>query len=197
MGTLSAFPIGQWRSMLKLTCMVETGTWKGDGVAYALSEGFNRIHSIDMNLDFVTEARGRFTEVPGLTIWHDVSVSALPSILAQVRKERVLWWLDAHLQDFYGMPIAATHPLPLRQELEIIAASRDVSHDVFIIDDLRIYEDIPGEHNWPERIEYARYGNQGIEFIYKSLALTHTIHRDFRDQGYVLALPKTGTESNR
>lgn len=198
MGALTAFPIGYWRCSMQLGCMVETGTWTGDGVAYALAEGFEVVHSVEMNAEFADAAAARFAYEGGVTIWHGTSVAILPQIIERMSNSGpALWWLDAHLQDFYGMRLDATHPLPLKEELAVITQGRDVSRDVFLIDDLRIYEDIPSERNWPERAEYAEFGNQGIEFVFNSLSRTHGVHRDFRDEGYILALPHRTGESQR
>jgi hypothetical protein len=189
MGTITNFPISSIRSSRGLDVFVEAGTWLGDAVQHALECGFVEAHSIEAKLEFAEQAAARFAEAP-VTIWHGNTIEVLPRLLPSIERKTALWWLDAHLQDFYGISLEAFHPLPLEAELNILSTARDITGDVFIIDDLRIYEDIPTDQNWPERIEYAKYGNDGIEFIFNLLGRTHIVERDFRDQGYVVALPR-------
>lgn len=191
MGSLTQFEIKRYRDQLQLQVFVETGTFYGDGVQCALEEGFTELHSIELNPHYVGLARERFKGQP-VTIWEGASVARLPDLLLKIQGKKALWWLDAHLQDVYGLPMEAAHPLPLEQELQLITSSRDVSGDLFIIDDLRIYEDIP-ENNWDQedRKRYADYygSSKGASFVFDLLGNTHAVTRIFREAGYLMAWP--------
>ena len=125
--------------------------------------------------------------------WHlGQSSEVMPEILPQLEGS-TLFWLDAHFPgaDFglasYGDEEDLDKRLPLRSELEIIVKERDVSNDVFVIDDLRVYEDGPFETgNWAER---NLYGGDGIAFIEDLFEDTHFVVRSYNKQGFVILLP--------
>lgn len=125
--------------------------------------------------------------------WHlGQSSEVMPEILPQL-EGNTLFWLDAHFPgaDFglasYGDEDDLDKRLPLRSELEIIVKGRDVSNDVFVIDDLRVYEDGPFETgNWAER---NLYGGDGIAFIEDLFEDTHFVVRSYNKQGFVILLP--------
>ena len=125
--------------------------------------------------------------------WHlGQSSEVMPEILPQL-EGNTLFWLDAHFPgaDFglasYGDEEDLDKRLPLRSELEIIVKGRDVSNDVFVIDDLRVYEDGPFETgNWAER---NLYGGDGIAFIEDLFEDTHFVVRSYNKQGFVILLP--------
>ena len=125
--------------------------------------------------------------------WHlGQSSEVMPEILPQL-EGNTLFWLDAHFPgaDFglasYGDEEDLDKRLPLRSELEIIVEGRDVSNDVFVIDDLRVYEDGPFETgNWAER---NLYGGDGIAFIEDLFEDTHFVVRSYNKQGFVILLP--------
>lgn len=189
MGKLTALPIDRYRKLYNLGHFVETGTFYGDGTQFALDSGFESCHTIEVNEHYVNLARDRF-KGKKVSVWQGTSIEQLPVILPYLH-DPTLWWLDAHLQDVYGMPVDAFHPLPLEQELRIIAEGRDISKDVFLIDDLRIYEDFPNKPWDPEdRKRYASWNTQeGGAFIDEILSKTHRVSRLFIDDGYVVALP--------
>lgn len=190
MGKLTALPIDRYRKLYNLGHFVETGTFYGDGTQFALDSGFESCHTIEVNEHYVNLARDRF-HGQNVTVWQGTSIERLPNVLKCLGGP-TLWWLDAHLQDVYGMRIDAFHPLPLEQELRIIANNRDISKDVFLIDDLRIYEDFPNKPWDPEdRKRYAMYDVQeGGAFIDNILSSTHRVSRLFMDDGYIVARPR-------
>ena len=62
-----------------------------------------------------------------------------------------------------------------------------MSDDVFVIDDLRVYEDGPFETgNWAER---GLYGGDGIAFIEELFEDTHYVVRSYNKQGFVMLFP--------
>ena len=79
--------------------------------------------------------------------------------------------------------------IPLKKEIEtIVRLKNGFEKDVFVIDDLRIYEDGPFEGgNWPLR---QQLGSEGIEFVYDLLSNTHEVIKNYKSQGYIIALPK-------
>lgn len=194
MGHINAFNIQQLISDFKLSHYIETGTGEGLTLSYALTFGFKTLHSIEMDKYLYDIAVQKFKDTR-LTIYHNLSRNILPLILQKLEDGNILFFLDAHFpgSDFKTGPdyiesvkIYGHDALPLKDELELILKKRSQAKDVFIIDDIRIYEkDNYETGNWNK-------GDLKIEnssFIYRLFEKTHTIQKDLRQQGYLLIKP--------
>ena len=174
---------------------VETGTGQAEVVrsVYEANEDLN-IHTIEVVEEIFDQNKIKFSYLKDVS-WHlGTSFSILPVILPTF-DGNTLFWMDAHFPgaDFglssYGDEKDMDKRLPLQKELESIVQSRDVKNDVFVIDDLRIYEDGPFETgNWDER---TKYGGDGIGFIEDIFEDTHYIGRSYNAQGSVILFPIT------
>ena len=174
---------------------VETGTGQAEVVrsVYEANEDLN-IHTIEVVEEIFDQNKIKFSYLKDVS-WHlGTSFKILPAILPTF-DGNTLFWMDAHFPgaDFglssYGDEKDMDKRLPLQKELESIVQSRDVKNDVFVIDDLRIYEDGPFETgNWDER---TKYGGDGIGFIEDIFEDTHYIGRSYNAQGSVILFPIT------
>ena len=172
---------------------VETGTGQAEVVrsVYEADESLN-IHTIEVVPEIFDQNKIKYSYLKDVS-WHlGTSFKILPVILPTF-DGNTLFWMDAHFPgaDFglssYGDEKDMDKRLPLQKELESIVQSRDVKNDVFVIDDLRIYEDGPFETgNWDER---SKYGGDGIEFIEKLFEDTHYVGRSYNKQGFVILFP--------
>ena len=174
---------------------VETGTGRAEVVQTVVEadETLN-IHTIEVIPEIYDKNKINFSYLKDVN-WHlGTSFDILPEILPDL-KGTTLFWMDAHFPgaDFglssYGDEKDDDKRLPLKKELETIVENRDVTNDVFVIDDLRIYEDGPFETgNWDER---SKYGGDGIGFIEELFDETHYVVRSYNAQGSVLLFPVT------
>ena len=172
---------------------VETGTGKAEVVQTVVEadETLN-IHTIEVIPEIYDKNKINFSYLKDVN-WHlGTSFDILPEILPDL-KGTTLFWMDAHFPgaDFglssYGDEKDDDKRLPLKKELETIVANRDVTNDVFVIDDLRIYEDGPfGDGNWEDR---EKYGGDGIEFIEELFDETHYVVKSYNAQGSILLFP--------
>ena len=174
---------------------VETGT--------GIAEVVRAVHDVDSNLTIHTievvpeifdKNKIKFSYLKKVN-WHLGESAQVLSEVVPTLEGNTLFWMDAHFPgaDFglssYGDETDMDKRLPLKNELETIIESRDVSNDVFVIDDLRIYEDGPFETgNWDER---TKYGGDGIEFIENLFEDTHYVGRSYNAQGFVILFPVT------
>ena len=174
---------------------VETGTGAAEVVRSISSiKSDLNIHTIEIIEEIFNKNKISNSYLTNVN-WHlGQSSEVMPEILPQL-EGNTLFWLDAHFPgaDFglasYGDEEDLEKRLPLRSELEIIVEGRDVSNDVFVIDDLRVYEDGPFETgNWAER---NLYGGDGIAFIEDLFEDTHFVVRSYNKQGFVILLPVT------
>lgn len=186
------FNLTELVSEFSLDNFVETGTGRGDSVDYVLNT-FKNIKSIEIHPEIVRTARNRFNGNNNVTIIEGHSTDKLKELVPSL-KGNTLFWLDAHFPgaDFgyakYEDEKDENKRIPLKGEIGVICEGKDFSKDVFIIDDLRVYEDGPFESgNWPKRVEL---GSDNIDFIYELLDKTHEIVKDFRYQGFLIIKPK-------
>ena len=172
---------------------VETGTGKAEVVQTVVeADDTLNIHTIEVIPEIYDKNKINFSYLKDVN-WHlGTSFDILPEILPDL-KGTTLFWMDAHFPgaDFglssYGDEKDDDKRLPLKKELETIVENRDVSNDVFVIDDLRIYEDGPfGDGNWEDR---EKYGGDGIEFIEELFDETHYVVKSYNAQGSILLFP--------
>jgi len=172
---------------------VETGTGQAEVVQTVVEADENlNIHTIEVIPEIYDKNKINFSYLKDVN-WHlGTSFDILPEILPDL-KGTTLFWMDAHFPgaDFglssYGDEKDDDKRLPLKKELETIVENRDVTNDVFVIDDLRIYEDGPfGDGNWEDR---EKYGGDGIEFIEELFDETHYVVKSYNAQGSILLFP--------
>jgi hypothetical protein len=194
MGELFIHDLDPYLNKFKCVSFVETGTGKGTGTQYALQYPFKSLYSIEYISDLYTECKEKFTD-SRLTLLNTDSLTGLENILKELGEDPCLFWLDAHFPgaDFHfnSYDHLSDEPKlhkPLKYEVELIASKRPNSKDVFIIDDLQIYEDGPFELLNQEFKD--KYGDLGIEFIQEAFGKTHDFTRDYRHQGFLILTPK-------
>ena len=172
---------------------VETGTGQAEVVQTVVeADDTLNVHTIEVIPEIYDKNKINFSYMKNVK-WHlGRSFDLLPEILSDL-EGNTLFWMDAHFPgaDFglssYGDEKDDDKRLPLKKELETIVANRDVTNDVFVIDDLRIYEDGPfGDGNWEDR---EKYGGDGIEFIEELFDETHYVVKSYNAQGSVLLFP--------
>lgn len=195
MGDLKHFDLKPFIEKYKLEYMIETGTCYGDGVAYGLQFGFKYIFSVELIDTFYKHSIARFANNDNVQIVNGTSEVGLQKILTENKIGNCLFWLDAHLPNFYEKENYSNDYkkdkqilIPLENELLTICKNKDVSNDVFIVDDLRIYETNNYQKgNWDGAIAA---GVGGTVFIYKLLEKTHDIFKYMDDEGYLVCTPK-------
>jgi hypothetical protein len=181
MGSVSVFNIDWVISQYGTKQFIETGTYKGDGVRFALSKPFEKIISIEINPEFYNKAKETFADPRLVLILGDSLQQLEPVAALTLTREPALWWLDAHLG-------TKENPYPLEKELKIIKNFRDISGDVFIMDDLRLYAKGEFGHGNFKDDGWGDPGND--EFFKRLLGNTHVLTPDFRHEGYMTAFPK-------
>jgi hypothetical protein len=193
MGSLSRFELDRYRRHYSLTTLFETGTLHGHGVQQALDNGFEFVYSVEIMDEFFDKCVERFSANDNVTLLKGHSADMLDLALPSI-KGNIFFWLDAHfpgadggLRD-YNSESDETLRCPLETELRIIAKHRRGASDVFLIDDLQIYEEGPFESGGlPARV--ARPPGANIDFIHELFADSHHIIKLYYDEGYVLLLP--------
>lgn len=196
MGVLSDFDLAGLISEYGCRFLIETGTGLGKSVDFAAEHKFDQIYSIEIMHALALQAGLRFAKNPMITIIHGKSEKGLREALEEIPQEApVIYWLDAHFPgaDFrlaaYRDEKNEIVRLPLERELRLLAELRDISRDVFLIDDLRIYEDgsfeegpCPADHRPAPEYRHTH-------FVDEILGATHRFERSMRRTGYLCAYP--------
>ena len=114
---------------------VETGTYKGHGIAAALASGFEKIYSIEISQEFYEHSVQRFkSEIDRGTVEIILgdSLSCLTKVINTI-DSNITFWLDAHKTLGYQ----GEKSCPLYEELDAIANHPIKTHTI-LIDDLRL-----------------------------------------------------------
>ncbi len=197
MGKISAFRLNFFLSMFHCNVCVETGTGAGDGLKFAARhKGFERLYSCE--IEPVLYEKVKHLESSRIHIMNCKSDEFLQTLAAMLEPDDIcLFWLDAHFPgaDFglksYEAEANIDTRLPLKSELKVLKSQRDLSRDVLIIDDLRIYEKGPfGAGNVPERYLPAIPRNLDWEEVQNMFSGSHAAVRDYRHEGYFILVPK-------
>jgi hypothetical protein len=85
----------QLRALLGSPALVETGTFRGETVEWAIKNGFDKIISVDICKGYVDSARERIRS-PKATFIHGDSRAVLPRVCKELAGVPTLFWLDAH-----------------------------------------------------------------------------------------------------
>lgn len=125
--------------------LVETGSYRGDALRYALAAGFERIISIDISQQQIDFCYKRFdlnnSERPIELICGD-SAECLWDAIKDI-DEPITFWLDSHWQMLEG-ETPGENPFPLIDELLQIADHPIKTHTIMIDDMLIMQNDITG-----------------------------------------------------
>jgi hypothetical protein len=194
MGRIKRFNLKKLMGLTAADYFFETGTWRGDGLAYAGRYAFKKLYSSEIIPSIAEKAKERFKKDQRITIINDASTDSLKNHIGSL-KGNCIFWLDAHfpgaeegLKD-YNETSNEELKLPLQKELEIISARKSHYADIILIDDLRIYE--VGDYesgNLPENVLPPEVRNIG--FATSLFADSHRIIRSFCDEGYLFMIPK-------
>ena len=200
MGSLSRFDLSRIIHEYKTPNLFETGTFWGDGVAYALEFPFDKIISVEIIPEIADKAKSRFLAEDRVEIIEADSIVGLKKKLPLLEGNTV-FWLDAHfpgadakLAD-YESGNDREFRLPLSREIELISMYRKKFQDVLILDDLRIYEDGPYEKG-AVPLNAMPKGERNISFVYDFFETTHYVFKSFLDEGYILLFPKKNYSTN-
>lgn len=176
------------------TQFVETGTGEGTGLYYASQFPFIKLYSIEIIDELARKVSDQLPADSNIEIYNNNSLDGLKEIIPKLTEEPTLFWLDAHFpgadfkfNDYHHLADKKYLHMPLAEEVATIMDLRDTSKDCFIIDDLRIYEEGPYElGSWDL---YSQYGGGGLGFL-DNLTKTHSLKRDYRQQGFIILTPK-------
>ena len=107
---------------------VETGTYMGDAVKYAVDLGFEEIFSCELSEERYNICLEKFKDDDNVNLWLGDSRDCVKEILKKV-DQKAIFWLDAH---------AEGGGVPTMEEIDMIKDHPIKDHTI-VIDDIPIY----------------------------------------------------------
>jgi len=212
MGLLKQHKLTDYIDRYNLKYYFETGTGKAECLEYALRYPFEEYWTVDIDEDLIEESFNKFKNMSkNINLLIGKSTEILDEYVPQIPKESpTLFYLDAHFPgaDFQKCTYEESirehkkDAFPLEEEVDVILEKRDISKDVFIIDDLVLYEEgdfeclkvgCVWEYGWlQEELDLKT----DSKFLYEKFEKTHDFKKDLRSQGYLIITPKQNESSD-
>ena len=212
MGLLREHKLTDYIDRYNLKYYFETGTGKAECLEYALRYPFEEYWTVDIDEDLIEESFNKFKNMSkNINLLIGKSIDILDEYVPQIPKESpTLFYLDAHFPgaDFQKCTYEESirehkkDAFPLEEEVDVILEKRDISKDVFIIDDLVLYEEgdfeclkvgCVWEYGWlQEELDLKT----DSKFLYEKFERTHDFKKDLRSQGYLIITPKQNESSD-
>lgn len=201
MGSLRYFDLSNYVFLYDINYVVETGTFLGDGVDYALNFKVDKVFSFEINEELFNRSKDRFKDNTKVELLCEDSSTGLEKLLE--RKEfadkNCLFFLDAHFPGAdagfseYNSEKNNDINLPLKKEL-IAISKRTANNDVIIIDDLRLFESCDGVKDVDQHFrdigkphltkkELVHFNLMDVVFEYFP---HHNFVRVYGDEGYLV-----------
>lgn len=153
------------------------------------------MHSIEILERIYNEAVEYFKNNDKVCMHHGPSHEELPKVIGELDENPALFFLDAHFpdsyRDKYNREVIRDDPdhikIPLEGELRIVCQNRDISKDIIVIDDIRIYKNGPYQNGNFENKDL--HGGENLDFVYELLDETHVIVESYLQEGYLICFP--------
>lgn len=145
---------------LKIDCIVETGTYHGKTTAF-LAESFPSlpIYTIEVKFETFLIAERNLKSFSNVKQFCGSSEKILKDFLPTLSGKRILFYLDAHWEDYW----------PLLDELKEISASHK-NNCCIVIDDFKV----------PNRtFKYDSYKGNALDMYYVDTSLKHIFTNSF------------------
>jgi|OM-RGC.v1.018494623 hypothetical protein len=138
---------------------VETGTYKGGGVKWALNNNFTKVNSTELNEGLYNESSKLFEDNINIIIHNKDTVEFLTEITTTL-KEKTVFFLDAHISGSDSSH-NKNHPNPAIIECKILSEDfYDINECIIIIDDARIFDD-----NFKNDMK-KQFDSKGLKCVY-------------------------------
>jgi hypothetical protein len=114
---------------------VETGTFEGGAVIFALQAGFKEVYSVEVYKVFYDTCVARFKDNPNVHLFRGDSIDTLWSMIKDINTP-ITFWLDGHICLYPGVSVGKKN-IPIIEELNIIAQHSIKTHTI-LVDDRRV-----------------------------------------------------------
>jgi predicted O-methyltransferase YrrM len=177
--------IGPFFEMLRhvypITTVIETGTFEGSTTAF-FARTFEEVHTIDISPQYSKTAQQRLTSLSNIKFHLGSSEKVLAQILPTISEKFVLFYLDAHWNEYW----------PLLDELEAISKTHH-NHCIVVIDDVKVpgRSDIPFDAYKGHECSFE-YAKEKIEKLFDGYSMHYLIPSNPLMRAKLVIIPKTG-----
>jgi len=155
-GCLASKRLGGFFDLTKYKTFVETGTFLGDGLVWAVLNGFEKSYSVEIEPTIHARAVARFSRVPNVEISQGSTIDFLSSIVSRIEGP-TLFYLDAHWSGTHLGVVTGKiedNPVPLREESLILSGYKDIKSSLIVVDDERLMVDpINPPNSWGAHVK--------------------------------------------
>jgi hypothetical protein len=155
--------------------LVETGTFRGDGVKKALQNGFTEVHSIELDYTLFAMNTKTFSASPRVHLYHGDSGTVLRTVMNKITESAVVF-LDAHYCGVGSNSALGDVWIPIENEMKTLK-DHEIKDHIIIVDDLMAMDN---SHYDVATRTYA--GSPGLEFILDAMV---EINPDYKITAYI------------
>lgn len=145
----------------KIDTIIETGTYKGWSTNI-LAQEVKQVITIEINKDFLEEAKINNINNKNILFYNGSSDKILEEILPNLKKKKILFFLDAHWHEYW----------PILDELTIIEKSGIkpviIIHDFFVPDE-----------SGNAKFGFDRYKEQNLDYNYVKNHIEQIYKQDY------------------
>ncbi len=187
MGKLSDYNLDRLIGDFGCRVLVETGTGRGEALAFAAKSGFSQIFSIESDHKAALAAALAHVRDHRITVINAKITRGLGEALAEMDPALpALFWLNAPALRKDAPP----GRLGLEADLRFLAGARDLSRDIFLLNDVRLYMDGPFEAGPAEAGSLPPAALRSLDFFDEILEASHTITVLPQNTGLLSAFPR-------
>lgn len=159
--------------------VVETGSFQGNTTAL-FGNMFDKVYSIEINQENYEASKASLAHMENVQIIKGSSEKALAELLPSLRGKRVLFYLDAHWEEFW----------PIREELEVIAKTHK-DNCVIVVDDAMVpgYKDVAFDSYKDQPLSYD-YIKKQLDEVFTNYSVHYIITSKDAPRAQMLILPK-------
>ena len=175
--------IGSFFEMLKhvypIATVIEKGTVEGSTTAF-FARTFEEVHTIDISPQYSQVAQQRLISLPNIRFHLGSSEKILAQILPALKDKFVLFYLDAHWNEYW----------PLLDELEEISKTHH-QQCIIVIDDVKVpgRSDIPFDAYKGHECSFE-YAKEKIEKLFDGYSMHYLIPANPLMRAKLVILPK-------
>ncbi|MDF2965795.1 MAG: hypothetical protein K0Q51_1183 [Rickettsiaceae bacterium] len=158
--------INHFKNKHNITIAVETGTYIG-GTTALLANVFSKVYTIEIVEEHISKAKENLKDFTNIKYHLGSSPDMLQKLLPKLEGKNVLFYLDAHWQNYW----------PVLDELKLISQVYN-KNTVIIIDDIKV----PGRLD----IDYDRFGSNELSLEH----FNNTLKNNFKNYKIEYIIPK-------
>jgi len=167
------------RNRYQIKTVIETGTYQGASTAF-FALAFPEVHTIDISPQFRGESQERLSSFANIQFHLGSSEKVLAHILPTLKDRFILFYLDAHWDEFW----------PLLDELEEINKTHH-QRCIIVIDDIKVpgRNDIPFDAYKEKECSYE-YVKEKIEKLFDAHSVHYLIPNNVNSRAKLMVIPR-------